>query len=267
MTHSQKIQRLVFTACSLLAVLAGIIALVWWTDHRRSPAASPAISHSLRIERPGFVDITLRKLANEQWQIVEPCELQTNNQRLQPLLDALSPAAHSYASTDVDLEAAGLISPEALIFVDEQRLALGATDLSGERRYLQRADRVEFVPEWILSLINGGLSALAIPDVFAQGLDALRAAPMQSDGNSVKEESFTGDSLLLWKTLSAQQIVSWPLNENEEPIASRQLLADIGGQETRLTLHDFQRFVALRFENDACAYILSGSSLPDSLFP
>ncbi len=267
MTHSQKIQRLVVAGCVLLALLTGIIALVWWTDQRRSPSARPATIHSLRIERPGFVDITLRKQADEQWHIEEPCELQTNSQRLQPLLDALTPSAHSYASTDVDLEAAGLIRPEALIFVDEQRLALGASDLSGERRYLQRGDRVEFVPEWILSLLNGGLSAIAVADVFPQGLDALRAAPPQTDGDTGKEEDVSDESLQRWRTLSAQQIVSWPLNEVEEPIATRQWLADIAGQQTGLTLQDFQRFIALRFENAGCAYILPRSSLPDSVFP
>ena len=267
LTHSRKIRRLVILGSMLLTILLGIIALVWWTDHRQTSLASPSpvIGQSLRIERPGFSAITLRKQLDEQWRIVEPCELPTNSQRLQPLLDALAPATHSYASSEVDLEAAGLISPEALVFLDEQRLALGGTDLSGERRYLQRGERVEFVPEWLLSMLNGGLSALATLDVFPDGLETLDAVPSGPDNSPLP--ALDPDSLAQWRTLTAQQIVAWPLADTETAVASRQLTADIAGQSSTLTLHDFQRFIAIRFENAGCAYIMSRTSLPDTVFP
>ncbi|MGQ7846844.1 hypothetical protein ACUNV4_20335 [Granulosicoccus sp. 3-233] len=269
LTHSQKIQRLLYTGCLLLVVLLCLIAFVWWSD-QHSSRQTQAIAYSgqsLRIERPGFATIALTRQEDEQWRIVEPCPLPVNDQRLQPLLDALAPAAHGYASSEVDLDAAGLLDPAAVVYLDEQRLVLGGTDLSGERRYLQRGERVEFVPEWLLSMLNGGLSALAVLEVFPTGLDALSALSSPTDDMTLPALNLTADSLEQWRTLSAQQIVSWPLADSETAIAARHLEADIAGQRTPLTLHDFQHFLALRFENAACAYIMPRTSLPDSVFP
>lgn len=268
LTHTHKTRRLIIAACVMLGILLAAIALVWWSDRQQDSAvrSSPAsTTHSLRIERPGLPALVLDKQTNDLWHITAPCEMPVNNQRLLPFLDALSPAAHSYPSSEVDLEAAGLITPEALIFLNEQRLALGGTDLTGERRYLQRGDRVEFVPEWLLSMVNGGLSAIATLELFPEGLQSLSAAPSRTEGSSAYEAD--PQTLALWEALAAQQVVSWPLPDTETAISSRQLTADIAGQRSTLTLHDFQRFIAIRFENAACAYILSRTSLPDSVFP
>lgn len=267
LTHSRKAQRLAIAGSVLLLILLASIAALWWADNRNSgqSAGSHPPGTSLRIERPGFPSISVQQQADDQWQIVEPCLLPAHMQRLQPLLSALMPAAHSYASQDVDLDAAGLITPEAIVYLDEERLALGTTDLSGERRYLQRGDRVEFVPEWLLSLVNGGLSALAVTTLFPGGLDALQLEPLlpeQTDAEIVDRESLT-----FWRSLSAQQIVTWPLSGNEMSSGYRTLLAESAGEQLTLTVYDFQRFAAIRFENASCAYIVNRSSLPDFVFP
>lgn len=271
LTHTRKTRLLIVAGCALLSVLLISISLVLWDERRtespllQQPVGSLAAGTSLRIERTGFAPIALLKQADNHWRIIEPCDLPANSQRLQPLLESLIPAAHSYASREVDLEAAGLIEPEAVLYLDEQRLALGTTDLSGERRYLQRADRVEFVPEWILSLVNGGLSALALPDVFPEGLDAIRVVTSSTDDTVPADQD--GESLTRWAALTAQQVVSWPLADGDDAAGSQTLLATIAGRESTLTVHDYERFAAIRFENAACAYIINRSSLPDSVFP
>ena len=267
LTHSQKTRRLVIAASLLLVALVGVVGGVLWTDARN---ATPALQaqfdvQRIRIQRPDFPDMVLQANTNGQWSMSDPCVLPINTQRLQPLLDALAPAVHSYAAVDVDLEAAGLMRPEAVIIMNDQVLALGITDLSGERRYLQRGERVEFVPEWILSLVNGGLSALASLDVFPQMLDEL---VVQAD-QSTESASLTvpAGALPEWQALQAQQIVTWPLPDSEPATGSRTLIARTGAQELKLTLQLYTRYAALRHENADCAYLVPTTSLPDITLP
>ncbi len=267
LTHSQKIRRLVIAASLLFVALMGVVGGVLWTDARNATPALQAQSdvQLIRIQRPGFPDMVLQANTDGQWSMSDPCVLPINSQRLQPLLDALAPVAHSYAAVDVDLEAAGLLHPEAVIIMNDQVLALGITDLSGERRYLQRGERVEFVPEWILSLINGGLSALASLDVFPQMLDEL---VVQADqGSESASLSVQAAALPEWQALQAQQIVTWPLQDSEPATDSRTLVAKMRDQELKLTLQLYTRYAALRYENADCAYLLPASSLPDITLP
>ena len=268
LTHSQKTRRLVIAASLLLVTLLCIVGGVLWTDARNATStlqAQPDVQR-IRIQRPDFPDMVLQADTDGQWSMSKPCLLPINSQRLQPLLDALmTPAVHGYAAVDVDLEAAGLLHPEALIIMNDEVLALGITDLSGERRYLQRGERVEFVPEWILSLVNGGLSALASLAVFPQTLDEL---VVQTD-QSANPASLTveADALPQWQALQAQQIVTWPLQDSEPATGSRTLIARTGDQELKLTLQLYTRYAALRHENADCAYLLPTSSLPDITLP
>ena len=267
LTHTQKTRRLVIAASLLLAALLCIVGVVLWTDARHAATALQAQPdvQRIRIQRPDFPDMVLQADTDGQWSMTDPCVLPINTQRLQPLLDALAPATHGYAAVDVDLEAAGLLHPEAVIIMNDQVLALGITDLSGERRYLQRGERVEFVPEWILSLVNGGLSALASLDVFPQILDEL---VVQAD-QSAELASLTvqEDALPEWQALQAQQIVTWPLQDSEPATGSRTLLARTGDQQLKLRLQLYTRYAALRHENADCAYLLPTSSLPDITLP
>ena len=263
LTHTQKSRRLVIAASLLLVALMGIVGGVLWMDARNATPvlqAQPDVQQ-IRIQRPGFPDMVIQADTDGQWSMTDPCLLPVNVKRLQPLLDALIPAVHSYAAGDVDLEAAGLLNPEALIIMNDQELALGITDLSGQRRYLQRGDRVEFVPEWILSLVNGGLSALALLDVFPPSLEKL---VIQSDHNAEPASlSIKADELAAWQALQAQQIVTWPLQDSEPATGSRRLIASTGDQELKLTLQLYTRYAALHHDNADCAYLLPTTSLPD----
>ena len=255
LTHLQKTRRFVIAASLLLVALMSIVGGVLWTDARN---ATPALQaqpdvQKIRIQRPDFPDMVLQAGTDGQWSMNDPCDLPVNEKRLQPLLDALTPAVHSYAAVDVDLEAAGLLKPEAIIIMNDQTLALGITDLSGQRRYLQRGDRVEFVPEWTLSLVNGGLSALAVLDVFPASLDEL---VIQSD-QSADPASLTVQPVELaeWQALQAQQVVTWPLEDSEPATDSRNLIASTGGQVLKLSLQLYTRYVALHHDNADCAYL------------
>lgn len=289
LSQTRKLQYLAIAGSVLLAGLLTLIAWLWWQDRRQSETIEVAAvtASQLRIERPGFPAIALQRNRQGHWFINEPCELPVNEQRLQPLLEALKPSAHSYDSREVDLQAAGLIEPLATLQLDARTLRLGDSDLSGERRYLQRGDRVEFVPEWTLSMINGGLSALARPAVFPNGLQSLHVdqesagnpdIDSQSDGKSDSQsedqsddQSTTDDAAIQlpadildqWRELQARQIVGWPLPDQETPLDSRLLHAQTDSGALSFELHDFSRFAAIRFENAACAYIIERSSLPE----
>ena len=248
-----------------LLVLFAVIASLLWSDRRQDPsiAVLQGRIESIKIERAGFDTISLQK-SGIHWTINEPCPLPVNEKRLQPLLDALAPGTHSYTAAEVDLQAAGLSTPAAVVTMNGTPILLGGTDLSGERRYIQRDNRVEFAPEWVLSLVNGGLSALAALEVFIEPLDKLMVADNSSPNNDGSGRSVA--ELDQWQSLSAQQIVSWPLaaQGQEQYIATDSItLVAMSGEQTRnMTLHNYPEFSALRDENSRCAYIITQASVP-----
>lgn len=261
-THLQKTHRRIIQASLLLCALLLTVGVVHWNDVREADSVTERADtvHSIRLQRPGFPDIDLLRQSDEHWRIVEPCVLPVNGQRLAPLLDALSPTAHSYAAAEVDLETAGLSKPQAVVQLNQETLLIGQTDLSGERRYLQRGDRVQFVPEWVLSLVNGGLSALASLNVFSQVPDQLLVA-------GAERAALGPDQLDQWRSLTAQQIATWPLQDAGEETAARSFIVDFGDRSVNMTLHHYAGYAAIHYENARCAYILPLSSLPDSAFP
>jgi hypothetical protein len=279
LTHTQKTRRLVYTGGLLLAGLLVIIGALMWHDARQQDAgpAAQAAPQSVRIQRPGFTDILLQRVVDDTWSITEPCQLPASGQRLEPLFGALTPAVHSYAAAEVDLDAAGLLRPEAVVYLDGEKVAFGHTDLSGERRYVLRNGRVGFAPEWILALVNGGLSALASLDVFPgpietlviEGHTAASQEPKSSDSAettavaTVKPGPLSKDRIDQWQYLSAQQIATWPLMDGEPSTGTLTLAVQMAGRQTTLMIHEYPRFAAIRYEDASCAYILPASSIPE----
>jgi hypothetical protein len=263
-------QRLIAGASVSLAMLLTVIVAVQWNEGTRNQESNRSTSNTktIRIQRPGFPEIILQRGVHGGWSITEPCVLPANAQRLQPLLDALTPAAISYAATEVDRDTAGLTQPAAVVFLDEVANLLGQVDLSGERRYVQRGERISFAPEWVLSLVNGGLSALASLNVFPDTLDTIASGPIAGgDVESSMPDIPDPVELATWQALTAQQIVTWPLEDEESAIRTTQLSAQVKGRWTDFSLNTYARFAAIHFENAACAYILPLSSLPDSTQP
>jgi len=165
-----------------------VTAALWVAreDAQQQTAQAPTARNPeiIRIQRPEHADLVLER-DNNTWQITAPCALLVNQQRLSPLLEALNTPAASYSAAEVDTEAAGLDAPLATLVLDDESIIIGGVDVSGARRYVQSADRVELVPEWILSLVGGGLSAFASNDVFAGKVTQVLIAERALDVDAV----------------------------------------------------------------------------------
>lgn len=237
------------------------MAYLIWTDYRTASALAPVRvdAQSIRIKREGFEDIELSKM-NEQWQMTAPCSLVANEQRLSPLIAALAPGAHQYNASEVDLDTAGLEQPLAVVFINGTEHRLGKTDLDGNRRYLQRGGAVELVPEWVLSLVNGGITAIAQLEVFPTPVKQLTINNKNNESSTVVTDS---DILNQWQAVAAQQIVSWPLPDIEmENSFQLQAQESTSGEVRTLGVFENESLIALVPGGSQCAYILAPGTLP-----
>lgn len=257
-SRSQKMKRQVWLASLILLVLTSAVFFVTWNDHKTDPEtrSTEFIARSLRIMRTGFADMALQRDDTGQWLMSEPCKLSVNNRRLNPLLNALASSTHQYNAADVDLEAAGLTPPKAILVLNGQRIEIGDADLSGDRRYIMRGQSVQFAPEWILALINGGLSAIASPTLFTDPLTSLA----EIRGEQIIE--LDAEEIAAWQSVSAQQIVSWPEVSLGTPLSSQTIQAKTSKNTNTLSVHHYQQLIAVQVNNEACAYIVPGESLP-----
>lgn len=262
-SHTETTRRWVVLLSAVLAGLLVMIGTLIYSDNRQLTTNQANLDsiNSIRIQRSEFADIHL-KLLDDQWIMEEPCNLVVNTQRLEPLLGALKPTIHNYAANDVDLDAAGLTEPLATVFLNDIRIDIGDTDLNGNRRYIKRHDQVEFAPEWILSLINGGLSAIANPDLFTTDISAITILQDSGPNYEIPLEAIPD-----WQALSAQQILGWPLAPEEPALTTQSLDIQQGDETSLLKIYTYAQFSALRYENEQCAFILSTESLPDTTSP
>ena len=254
-THQNKLRRTVYSATLLLIVLLGIIAAILWSEKSSKPiAVEQEALRTVAIKRAGYADITLEYLQS-QWHLTSPCEATANPQRVQAFEQLLIPATHSYDAKEVDLEAAGLVDPLAFITINGTALKIGDTDLSGDRRYIQRGSDVEFAPEWILSLVQGGTSAFAMLNVFP---DALASVSTHSTNSNVKPSE-----LQQWQALTANQVIAWPLKENMPELVQRYSLSYKSPTESgQMVVHEYEAFSAIVKSDTHCAYIISNAALP-----
>lgn len=122
-------------------------------------AKVPATATSIVIRQPAGQDLEFVR-RDDQWLLLTPEEQPVIKERLDPLIRmSVIPIDNAYTASEVDLVAAGLDNPLARITIDGNTIALGHEDSNGDRRYAMQNDSVYFVPEWILSLIQGGPSA------------------------------------------------------------------------------------------------------------
>lgn len=256
-THHSKLQRTAIAAGGFLAALIALIIALVWSD-RKDQTSSPTAEElrSVVIQRPNFAEIRL-ELLDAQWQLTAPCIAIANNQRVDAFEQLLQPAAHGYAAAEVDLEAAGLRNPLATVVINGDAIEIGATDLTGERRYIQRNSRVEFAPEWILSLIQGGTSAFAQLDVFPGTLNSLSV----KNGNATQASSVS--ELQQWQALTANQVITWPLIDNPpELLQSHVIEFDSSLENGELVVNQYDAFSAIVKTDNHCAYIINNSALP-----
>ena len=266
-SHTRSLQRWTQLLTGIFFTLALSMSYLIWRDRQSSDTLAPATeATSIVIQRNGFDDIQLSK-RDDEWHLDAPCSLPANMQRLEPLLGALAPGAHQYTASEVDLEAAGLIVPLAIVHINEVEHRIGNTDLNGERRYVQRGNSVAFVPEWVLSLVNGGVTALAKLDVFPEPLSSISL--VMSDGTSTTLNS--AEDVNAWQELTAQQIITWPLpdedaNSKAEALYTMQLNG-LKDQTEVMKAYENATFTALHRAGDACAYILPVDALPHHALP
>jgi len=261
-TRAQKTQRWIILASALLGLLLAIIAYVIWTDTQPAQQANTAAGakrsgvNKLRIVRPGFPDMVLSRTA-DTWRITEPCSLAVNEPRLEPLMTLVNPTAFSYSALEVDLDAAGLATPQATLYFNDEQVDIGNTDLTGERRYIRREDQVEFAPEWVLSLVSGGLSAFADLAVFPTTLQSVVITKPSEGAEPL--EGIPSE----WQSLTAQQIVTLPLPESDSPIDAWTLSASSANAERlSMTVYRYASFAALVNEGSLCAFVISANELP-----
>ncbi len=259
--HTQSVKRWTTILGATFCVLVAGISYQLWQDAKSINVQQPLddLASTVRIVRPDFADMNLAR-NDEGWQIQSPCNLAVNVQRLQPLLSALTPSTFQYQADEVDLEAAGLVTPLATVYINEQQYRIGHTDLRGERRYVQRGNTVEFAPEWVLSLVNGGMTALAKLELFTAPLQLL----VRMEENGTSHDLSSPQILESWQGISAQQIISWPPPAGEPSLDYRLQATDINGNAQTLMVYNTKQFTAVKHEEAACAYILDTDSLPDS---
>lgn len=243
-------------------VLAGLLVAIAIISYQpppleKEPQSADAVQQ-IRIERPGRPEISLKR-QGDSWQLTRPYILAANVQRIEPLIGALSAHAEGYEKSEVDLVAAGLEQPLATVSIDERSYALGATDVSGERRYAMLGERVLLVPEWVLSLVNGGVTAFADLNVFSASIASLH---ISVDGGDAQPGEFPD-----WQAITASQIVDWPIADM--PPATRQARLDIHFvDDTSRTLEytGTERYGVFHYANTAHAYIVNNADLSESLF-
>ena len=95
-SHIEKRRRWVALLSIVFISLLVAIGTLIYSDSKPVTTTQTTLKsiNSLRIQRPDFADIQLI-LVDDLWLFEEPCDLIVNKQRIEPLLGALLPAAHS----------------------------------------------------------------------------------------------------------------------------------------------------------------------------
>lgn len=258
-SHTHSLKRWTAILGTTFCMLVSGMLYVIWRDGQTDKDTSTANVEILdiRVLREGFEEIQLSKI-EEQWQIESPCKLTANEQRLSPLIGVLTPDTHLYTASEVDLDAAGLTNPKAIVYINGVEHRIGNTDLHGERRYVQRDNVVIFAPEWVLSLINGGVTAFAQLEIFSEPLSRM----IINDDRGNSRDLDLPDELTLWQNLSAQQISTWPLPDAGSTQHYQIQAIDTNNNKHLYTVYENESLTAIRLDGAACAYILPADALP-----
>ncbi len=266
MTHGQKIQRLLYAAGATFAALLGVIGFIILSEQSAQDTqqahrnAKQKTLKNLTIDRPGTPTISMTH-NGEQWLMTAPCQIAINEQRLQPLFALHEPSSFAYPATEVDLQAAGLVEPLATVTYNDTQVLIGKPDLQGSRRYIQRDGNVEFAPEWILSLLQGGVTAIASTQLFPSPLSAV------SISNTSNSEAHLVASLNEWQTLQASQIINWPMEDSSsDVIESYGVNTQENSGSTQWSVEVHETFTAWVKSDSQCAYIVGNDHMP-SLTP
>lgn len=209
---TQSAKRNVLTL-ALTGVFALLLSVIWWIEFGQTPATTMtnADINKIVITRNGHADIVLAR-ENAAWRMTKPYALKANAQRIEPLLSLGLANFAGYDIAEVDMAASGLIAPDATITVGTRTFQLGLTDAQGERRYALVDNKVSFVPEWVWSLVHGGVTAFADLNVFAEfPADVYLHSDDVAGNDNVERNLGNVDE---WRVLQADKIVAWPDERN-----------------------------------------------------
>ncbi|MBX2837863.1 MAG: hypothetical protein KTR35_13470 [Gammaproteobacteria bacterium] len=143
----------------VLLVLALIIANQLWKPFAKKAGQVPIDPNKIVISLKDRETLTFDRY-NGVWQLSGADDHAVNPERLEPIIKLANiPLDSTYSLEEVDLQAAGLIDPIATVAIGDTQIHIGNKDHSAQRRYAQQQNTVYFVPEWIVSLIQGGKNA------------------------------------------------------------------------------------------------------------
>lgn len=200
-SHSAKRTKATIGLALVLCVLLGVIA--WMELQDNDSGKNNETINSIVILRAGHPDIELAR-QNDQWQMITPYALKVSEQRVDALVQLPRSLGKQYTLAETDLVATGLDLPQAAVKLNDTTYQLGKADLSGDRRYVSSGDHVSLAPEWVWSLVHGGVTAFADLNVFDTLPDALFLS---------STEEYTPvlplNNQALWRSMTADKIVAW----------------------------------------------------------
>jgi len=250
-SHTAKRQQLTWVlAAVLLLLLLGIAYELKQSSTTTAPIRRVEDITKITIERQGAATIELE--LHDSWRITAPIQMQANDQRIVPLLTVYTNPDPGYALSDVDLAATGLDKPKATLSFNGYVIDIGNVAIDGGRSHARHGERVSFVPDWVLSLVNGGISAFADLTVWGESLQSIKL----DDGTELDSVA-----LVEARSLSAQQLVLWPRDDAPATLSVHQVQATTTIEEQNWTITVTERYTALQAEHSAYAYIATSNDI------
>ena len=152
--------------CALVVIIAVLILIGLGIDDKAIENGEQRISEL----RPGDIDriqfaandlsMTLQRDARG-WQLRQPIQWPAHTDNVERLLSILNQQSSAVAeAAEVDLAALGLQPPVATLHLNDTRLAFGASNNIGERRYLLLDTSVYLLPDVHLAFATQGLTGM-----------------------------------------------------------------------------------------------------------
>ncbi|MCF6209491.1 MAG: DUF4340 domain-containing protein [Gammaproteobacteria bacterium] len=161
---------------ALAAVVFALGTLIWFSQ-QAPPAPEPERLTTLteaditRIEiRPArHADVVLERRGSEWW-LVKPLTARADMARVDAAIGlARARSLAGYATSAMDVQQAGLVSPDLVLRVNDVTLELGGTEPLRGQRFVRLGDRVHLIVDRYSYLLQGGLASLVSPQLLPTG--------------------------------------------------------------------------------------------------
>ncbi len=136
-------------------------------EHLSTLAETDITRIEIRPER--HADAVLERRGSEWW-LVEPFTARADTARVDAAIGlARARSLARYAVSAVDMQQAGLASPDLVLRINDVILELGGTEPLRGRRYVRLGDRVHLIVDRYSYLLQGGLASLVSPQLLPTG--------------------------------------------------------------------------------------------------